>query len=85
MVILCKKKNWEEYDKLTQQIIHDYRMNLVNNTNHTTDFFVHLDRNYNNFSDDTKLCLERCLTQLQEDAIPESMYYLSDILNLKKK
>lgn len=87
LVKLCINNNWEEYDKLTQKIMSDYwnnyRMNLDNNTNNTIDFFIHLERNYDTFSDKTKMCLERCLTQLQEDAIPESMSYLDDILRIK--
>jgi hypothetical protein len=85
LVELCKKKELEEYDKLTQQIISDYWKNYRMNSNNTIDFFIHLERNYDTFSIKTKLCLERCLTQLQEEAIPESMSYLSDILRLKQK
>lgn len=89
LVELCNKNDLEEYDKLTQQIISDYwnnyRMNSNHNTNHMIDFFIHLERHYNTFGIKTKLCLERCLTQLQEEAIPESMAYLSDIMRLKQK
>jgi hypothetical protein len=86
LVNLCKQNDMEAYDKVTQQIMREYwdanRDN--NNSSRSIDFFTHLKNNYDTFSINTKLCLERCLTQLQEDAIPESMYYLSDIIQLKQ-
>ena len=40
------------------------------------DFFIHLDRNIHTFKPETLACLKQSLTQLQEDAIPESMSHL---------
>jgi hypothetical protein len=36
------------------------------------------------FKIDTILCLERCLTRLQEEAIPESMVHLTTAVNARK-
>jgi hypothetical protein len=85
LVNLCKQNDMESYDKVTQHIMREYwEANRDNNSSRSIDFFTHLKNNYDTFSINTKLCLERCLTQLQEDAIPESMYYLSDIIQLKQ-
>ena len=75
LVMSCKKGNFEDYDKITQEIINDYR-------NGNKDFFIHLDRQINTFSPITLRCLVRSLTQLQEDAIPESMPHLYKALNI---
>lgn len=78
LVNLCKRKQWDMYDDLTNQIIDDY-------INGNRDFFVHLNKNFNTFSNATKTCLTRALTRLQEEAIPESMQYLHEIMMLMKK
>lgn len=74
LVSLCKSKKWNEYDDVTQQIMRDYWINGKK------DFFIHLDRNIKTFSPETLYCLKQSLTQLQEDAIPESMPHLSYIM-----
>lgn len=74
LVILCKRGKLTEYDDLTQQIMRDYWVNGKK------DFFIHLDRNIKTFSPETLSCLKRSLTQLQEDAIPESMPHLAYIM-----
>jgi hypothetical protein len=70
LVTLCKKHKWHEYDALTQKIMKDYWVNGKK------DFFIHLDRNITTFNPETLSCLKIALTQLQEDAIPESMPHL---------
>ena len=77
LVTLCHDKKWEEYDKITQRIIDDYRRN------NKTDFFVYLNNQMSTFRKSTKLCLERSLTQLQEDGIPESMVHLAHVLDVR--
>lgn len=77
LVTLCRQEKWDEYDATTQQIIHDYRINGKK------DFFIHLDRQIATFKPSTALCLERCLTQLQEDGIPESMAHLEYVTNYR--
>jgi hypothetical protein len=47
------------------------------------DFFIHLDNQIKTFKNDTLLCLERTLTQLQEDGIPESMIHLARVLDVR--
>ena len=74
LVTLCKKNKWSEYDELTQKIMKDYWVNGKK------DFFIHLDRNITTFSPETLACLKQSLTQLQEDAIPESMAHLSYVM-----
>lgn len=74
LVSLCKNKKWNEYDNVTQQIMRDYWVNGKK------DFFIHLDRNIKTFSPETLYCLKQSLTQLQEDAIPESMPHLAYIM-----
>ena len=75
LVSLCKSKKWNEYDSLTQQIMRDYWINGKK------DFFIHLDRNIKTFSPETLYYLKQSLTQLQEDAIPESMPHLAYIMH----
>lgn len=75
LVKSCKDNNLNEYDNITQEIMTDYR-------NGKKDFFIHLDRQINTFSLKTLKCLQRSLTQLQEDAIPESMVHLHKILSI---
>jgi len=77
LVTLCRRGKWEEYDTITQQIISDYRLK------NKKDFFIHLDNQIKTFKPDTLLCLERSLTQLQEDGIPESMVHLSHVLDVR--
>jgi len=77
LVTLCKRGKWAEYDALTQKIMKDYW------SNGRKDFFVHLDRNITTFSPETLYCLKQSLTQLQEDAIPESMPHLSYIMKMQ--
>ena len=93
LVNLCKEGNWEEYERVTDRIIDDYRHGKK-------DFFIYLDKemflkserdthNKKNkkprgFKIDTILCLERCLTRLQEEAIPESMIHLTTAVNAHK-
>ena len=87
LVDLCENKNWEEYDKVSQDIMKEYwkTYRMSSNTNATTiDFFEYLNNNYNELPLNKKLCLERSMIHLQEDAIPESMSYLSDIFRLKR-
>lgn len=79
LVQLCKHNRWNEYDALTQKIMNDYWVNGKK------DFFIHLDRNIKNFSPETLNCLRVCLTQLQEDAIPESMPHLYYIMKMQNK
>jgi len=79
LVTLCKKeeleekRDWKEYDKVTQEIINDYIKG-------DKSFFIHLDKQIKTFKPETLRCLERSLTRLQEDAIPESMPHLYYIL-----
>ena len=77
LVSLCRKEKWDEYDALTQKIIYEYRRYGKK------DFFIHLDNQMSTFSKSTKLCLERSLTQLQEDGIPESMVHLAHVLDVR--
>ena len=77
LVTLCRQGRWAEYDAITQQIITDYRIK------DKKDFFIHLDNQIKTFKKDTLLCLERTLTQLQEDGIPESMIHLSRVLDVR--
>lgn len=79
LVRLCKHNKWNEYDALTQKIMKDYWVNGKK------DFFIHLDRNIKSFSLETLNCLRVCLTQLQEDAIPESMPHLYYIMKMQNK
>jgi len=72
--ILCKNNELQEYDDLTQQIMKDYWVNRKK------DFFIHLNRNIKIFTPETLSCLKRCLIQLQEDAIPDSMPYIDYIM-----
>lgn len=74
LVTLCKRGKWAEYDALTQKIMYDYWRNGKK------DFFVHLDRHIHTFTPETLACLKQSLTQLQEDAIPESMPHLYYIM-----
>lgn len=78
LVTLCKNNKWKEYDILTNNIIDDY-------TNNKKDIFIHLENNFDTFSDTTKLCLLRFLTRAQEEAIAESMKYLHEIMLLTNK
>lgn len=78
LVGLCRKNKWDEYDALTQKIMKDYW------SNRKKDFFIHLDRNITTFSPETLSCLKQSLTQLQEDAIPESMPHLSYIMKTQR-
>jgi dihydroxyacetone kinase-like predicted kinase len=71
---LCDSKNETEYDKMTQEIIEKY----IKENN--KDFFIYLDHKIKKFDVETLQCLERSLTRLQEDAIPESMPHLHYIL-----
>ena len=90
LVNLCKEGNWEEYERVTDHIIDEY----IRGKN---DFLIYLDKEMflkserdthnkksRGFSRDTILCLERCLTRLQEEAIPESMVHLTTVLNARK-
>lgn len=84
LVQLCKHNRWDEYYDLTQQIIDDYRLR------NDKSFFIHLQRNYfgdsktnKGFNFNTKICLEKALTTFQEEAIPESMPFLYDIMKLQ--
>ena len=77
LVSLCRQSKWEEYDSITQRIIDDYRLNNKN------DFLIHLDNQMSTFKRETALCLERTLTQLQEDGIPESMPHLARVLDMR--
>lgn len=70
LVTLCRKNKWAEYDDLTQKIMKDYWVNGKK------DFFIHLDKQITSFSPESLDCLKQALTQLQEDAIPESMPHL---------
>jgi hypothetical protein len=74
LVSLCKNKKWDEYDSTTQQIMKYYWVDGKK------DFFIHLNRNIRTFSHETLYCLKHALTQLQEDAIPESMLSLAYIM-----
>jgi hypothetical protein len=91
LVNLCKEGNWEEYDRVTDHIIDEY----IRGKN---DFLIYLDKEMflkserdthkkykkpGGFSRDTILCLERCLTRLQEEAIPESMVHLTTAVNVR--
>jgi hypothetical protein len=94
LVTFCRQGEWEKYDDITQQIIKDYRDVRPNK-----EFFNHLKNQIKiiykedgnpsiestTFSDNTLLCLERSLTQLQEDGIPESMVYLHVISDIARK
>lgn len=73
LVRLCKKNEWEEYDKITQSIIDDW-------VKGDKSFFIYLDKQIKTFKPETLRCLERSLTRLQEEAIPESMEHLHYIL-----
>ena len=77
LVSLCRQGKWTEYDTITQRIIDDYRLNSKN------DFLIHLDNQMSTFKRETALCLERSLTQLQEDGIPESMVHLARVLDMR--
>lgn len=61
-------------DDITGQIVHNYRYNGDKS------FFNYLDRNISTFSGETLAHLERALTGMQEEAIPESMGHLSYIM-----
>lgn len=90
LVTLYRNSEMTKYDEITQMIIRNYRAVVSNK-----DFFHHLKNQIKikykkgepvidstTFSENTLLCLERCLTQLQEDGIPESMSYLYVITKL---
>lgn len=77
LVTLCRQGKWDEYDAVTQQIISDYRVK------DRKDFFIHLDNQISTFKPETVLCLERTLTQLQEDGIPESMVHLLTVEKIR--
>uniref|UniRef100_A0A6C0BTV4 Uncharacterized protein n=1 Tax=viral metagenome TaxID=1070528 RepID=A0A6C0BTV4_9ZZZZ len=77
LVTLCRQGKWEEYDAVTQSIINDYRRSGKN------DFLIHLDNQMSTFKRETALCLERSLTQLQEDGIPESMVHLAHVTSIR--
>jgi hypothetical protein len=77
LVSLCRQGKWDEYDALTQNIIDDYRRAGKK------DFFIHLDNQMTTFKKETALCLERSLTQLQEDGIPESMVHLARVIDIR--
>lgn len=74
LVTLCRRGNWTEYDEITQKIMRDYWVNGKK------DFFTYLDNQIHTFTPETLACLKQSLTQLQEDAIPESMPHLSYIM-----
>ena len=89
LVDLCKKEDIESYEAITQQIMSDWR-------NRKRAFFIFLDEqmdilvkkyidNGKNQNDaDDILCLERSLTQLQEEGIPESMKHLVTVMDIKR-
>lgn len=79
LVKLHEEGDLDEYEDLVQKIIMDYHRN--NNKG----FFIHLDRNITSFKPTTLQALERALTRMQEEAIPESMIHLSYILEHKSK
>lgn len=70
----CDSKNEKEYDKITLEIKNKY----INENN--KDFFTYLKYKLKLLDKETLKCLERSLTGLQEDAIPESMPHLHYIL-----
>lgn len=74
LVTMCKRRKWVEYDNLTKEIIKDYWNNRKSN------FLDHLYKNFETFSPITLSCLKRCLYQLQDNSIPESIPYLYYIL-----
>ena len=74
LVTLCRRGKWDEYDAVTQTIMRDYWVNGKK------DFFTYLDKQIHTFSPETLACLKQSLTQLQEDAIPESMPHLAYIM-----
>lgn len=73
--ILYKNNEKQEYDALTQKIMYDYRMNRNKN------YFIYLDNNIEKLNKVILPSLLVSLTQLQEDAIPESMRHLSYVRN----
>jgi hypothetical protein len=79
LVKLCKYGDWKTYDRITQKIINDYRRGK-------NDFLIYLDNYMKDTFENPKtiLCLERVLTGLQEEAIPESMPHLDYILKFKQ-
>jgi hypothetical protein len=89
LVDLCKKEDITQYEDITQQIMSDWR-------NRNKAFFIFLDEqisvlvkkyidNGKNQNDaDDILCLERALTQLQEEGIPESMKHLVTVMDIKR-
>jgi hypothetical protein len=78
LVQLHNDRNIREYDLITQKIIFKYRKE------NDKGFFIHLDRQIKTFRKHTLIALERSLTQLQENGIPESMPHLHYILETSK-
>jgi hypothetical protein len=68
LVTLCRHRKWSEYDNLTQRIINDYELR--------NSFFYHLNNQIQSFSPNSLSCLKRCLIQLRERGIPDSIPFL---------
>lgn len=91
LIDFCRANDKEGYEALTNQIIEDYYKN------EDKSIFIHLKNNYfkkedkngniiiNGFRIPTKLCLYYFLHRAQEEAIPESMEYLEDIMYLRNE
>jgi len=78
LVNACKQNDWNEYNRITDEIISDY-------INGDKSFFIHLNRNFHTFKPETKKCLELALTRAQEETIPESMSHLYSIMQMTGK
>lgn len=80
LVQLCKAGEWDEYEKVVQTIIREYRQKAINKGNFTyrPAFIMHLDEEIETFSEATLNCLERVLTRLQEDAIQSSQIHIDN-------
>jgi hypothetical protein len=81
LVQLCKEGEWDEYEKVVQTIIREYRQKAINKGDFTyrPAFIMHLDEEIETFSEATLNCLERVLTRLQEDAIQSSQIHIDNL------
>jgi hypothetical protein len=83
LVTLCRQGKWAEYDDLTQRIIKEQDVLTQHNPDIKHDYFIHLEKNIKTFGRDTLRCLERNLTQLQEQGIPPSMQHLEYVTDVR--
>jgi hypothetical protein len=85
------EKIWKDYDDITKKIISDYRIYQTNEfCYYLNKYMPILMENYLREGEggeyETRIIsLERCLTQLQEDGIPESMDHLEPVIKVRNK